>query len=433
MTKTIVNILTALFLIFNMNSFSQEYELSESEKEEVVDSTCNLLLAHYIDFETAQKMTKALKSNFRKDKYANTNICREFAAQIQVDLSAISNDKHFHFMYDPDAIARSKETGDDETLNQLLNDKHINFGFNEVKILEGNVGYIKLDRFPYPSDVGDVASGALSMLSNSDAIIIDLSDNRGGYLEMVQYLMSYFFKYPIHINTIYERFANTNEQFWTYPYPNGKIMDSVDVYILTSNRTFSAGEWFAYSMQNNDKAIVVGEVTKGGASPSDMFYVNENFMMLIPNEKCISSVTNTNFNNVGVQPDVLCENSEAKNTAYEIALKKLDSLAIDENIKNEYEWILDGLTAKNNTVIISNDILQTYEGDYGRSTIFIQNKKIYFRLPSGNEYEMIPISNTYFLLEGLDFFRVEIVSEDNIPSAIKGIYSNGYTNTVEKN
>ena len=55
-----------------------------------------------------------------------------------------------------------------------------NFGFEEVKILKGNVCYIKLTGFYDTEYAGEVAISAMNLVGRSKALIFDLRENRGG-------------------------------------------------------------------------------------------------------------------------------------------------------------------------------------------------------------------------------------------------------------
>jgi retinol-binding protein 3 len=422
-----------LMLLVACELQAQGPELTEKEKSLVIDSASQLLVDHYIDLEVAEEMANTLHKYYKEGRYDSITDYKAFAAKLQSDLMPLINDKHFHVKYDPLTIAQSKKSGEDEALNKILKDKRINFGFREVEILDGNIGYLKLDRFPYPSDARDVMTGALSMLSNSNAIIIDLSENRGGYNESVQLLMSCFFRYPILINTLYERHTDETEQFWTYPYLYGKVLDSVGIYIITSRRTFSAGEWFAYSMQQNEKATIVGQVSKGGATPSEFYHINDHFMIMIPNKSCISPITNTNFNNVGVQPDVPANMKNALNQAYLLALENLDSLEADPSIKKEYAWIMDGLKPKLEPVVVNETILEDYAGNYGSSSVQYRDGQLFLKLHTGTEFSLVPINNQYFMLQDLDYYRIEFKVEAGKVTGLTGKYANGYQNFVAKN
>ncbi|MBL7738862.1 MAG: S41 family peptidase [Chitinophagaceae bacterium] len=191
-------------------------------------------------------------------------------------------------------------------------------GFKEVKILEGNIGYIDLRLFHPATAASSFADEHMKKLVNADVIIIDLRHNGGGAPDMVQYLCSYFFDKKIHLNSLYNRLTNSTREFWTTDV-KGKKLPAVPLFILTSKRTFSAGEEFAYNMQTQKRAILIGETTGGGANPGGVFSVNEQLSIFIPTGRAINPVTKTNWEGVGVKPDVEMASEKALEKAIEKA------------------------------------------------------------------------------------------------------------------
>ena len=59
-------------------------------------------------------------------------------------------------------------------------------------------------------------------------------------------------------------------------------MPDVPVYVLTSNKTFSAAEEFTYNLKNLKRATIIGETTGGGAHPGGVMPVAERFNMFVP-------------------------------------------------------------------------------------------------------------------------------------------------------
>jgi hypothetical protein len=101
--------------------------------------------------------------------------------------------------------------------------------------------------------------GAMSFLSNADALIIDLRANGGGSPEMVQLMCSYFLGLPSqHLNSFSYKDPEKLTQYWTYTYLPGKRLDQADRYLLTSDSTFSAAEEFTYNLKNLKRATVTG-------------------------------------------------------------------------------------------------------------------------------------------------------------------------------
>ncbi|MBZ5537648.1 MAG: hypothetical protein LAO31_16950 [Acidobacteriia bacterium] len=75
---------------------------------------------------------------------------------------------------------------------------------------------------------------------------------------------------------------------------------SLEVFLLTSRHTFSAGEGFCYHMENLKRATVIGEPTGGGANPGVRRRLDNHFWMFLPTMRALSPTTGTNWNGVGV-------------------------------------------------------------------------------------------------------------------------------------
>ena len=78
------------------------------------------------------------------------------------------------------------------------------------------------------------------------------------------------------------------------------------MYVLTSSGTFSAGEAFAYDLQAQKRAKIIGEITGGGAHATAAFDIGHGFMIRIPVTKITNAVTNRDWEGVGVKPDIKC-------------------------------------------------------------------------------------------------------------------------------
>ena len=221
----------------------------------------------------------------------------------------------------------------------------MNFGFEKVERLSGNVGYLKLNGFMEPqTGAGEIAAAAMSFLSNTDALIIDLRQNRGGSPNMVALLSTYLFAGPpVHLNDISFRTPEGNRinQLWTLPYVPGKRYVNKEVYILTSNLTFSAGEGFAYNLQAQKRAITVGETTGGGANPGGGVRLHDHFTVFIPTGQAINPVTKTNWEGKGVAPDIAVPAEQALQAAHLAALRHLLGKNTDERFGAELKRAID--------------------------------------------------------------------------------------------
>ena len=233
-------------------------------------------------------------------------------------------DKHLGVGYSPDPLPKSMDRGPsaEEEKKMVANAALRNFGFKKVERLSGGVGLLELEGFMPAEWVGETAASAMTFLSNSDAVIVDLRKNGGGSPATVILLCSYFFDTPTHLNDIYTRTTDSTKQFWSHPVVPGKKLTGKDVYVLTAERTFSGAEEFAYNMQSQKRGTIVGETTGGGAHPTRGFRVTDNFGVRVPFARSINPITKTNWEGTGVKPDVPVSADKALHTAHLLALKK---------------------------------------------------------------------------------------------------------------
>src|SRR6185437_14342657 len=124
-------------------------------------------------------------------------------------------------------------------------------------------------------------------------------------------LLSYFFAENDgrHLNDIYWHKDGTTDQFWTVPVAGSRFLGPV--YVLTSARTFSGGEECAYDFQTQKRATLVGETTGGGANPGGMVPLGGGLAAFVPTGKAINPVTKTNWEHVGVKPDIAVPAADA--------------------------------------------------------------------------------------------------------------------------
>jgi C-terminal processing protease CtpA/Prc len=217
-----------------------------------------------------------------------------------------------------------------------------NAGYRKVERLGGNVGYLALDSFADGEAAAEPAAAAMNFLANTEALIIDLRKNGGGTPTGVVLLASYFFSdKPVHLNSLHWRKGDRTEEFWTRKEVVGKRYPGKDVYVLTSARTFSAAEEFAYDLQAQKRATIVGETTGGGAHPGGARPIQEHFVMFVPAGRAINPVTKTNWEGTGVKPDVAVAADEALDKAHELAVKTILANAKDDDARQLIQMDLD--------------------------------------------------------------------------------------------
>lgn len=314
-----------------------------------VAKVSQLLNENYVFPDIAAKIEKHLKARLASGAFDGLAAPGEFAEAMTRELQSISHDKHMRVRVNPNRGAAAMPAGRPDPIAQdyerAKSLEKSNYGFPRVEKLDDNVGYLDLTGFPPLAVAKEHADLALNLLSGSDALIIDLRRNGGGNPDLIQYVCSYLFEKPTHINSLYFRARNQTTDFITFEKVDGRKMADVPLFLLTSAYTFSGGEEFAYDIQTQKRGTLIGEVTGGGANPGGMFPVTGDLVIFIPTGRAINPITKTNWEGVGVMPDIKCPADKALETALPLAqaAAKAHAEAMDKAVLKQIEEIGSGL------------------------------------------------------------------------------------------
>jgi C-terminal processing protease CtpA/Prc len=307
-------------------------------RAEVIDSVLKKLNDAYVFPEVAKKMEHAIRERVQKKEYDSITSASKFAQTLTSHLQEVSRDKHLRVNYShnpipPETARREPSPEERERFHSFI--KSVNFGFEKVERLNGNIGYIDLRGFMDANLGGETVVAAMNFLTNTDALIIDLRQNGGGSPAMVALISSYLFNEHTHLNDLYWREGDRTQQWWTAPYVPGKRYGNKDVYVLTSKRTFSAAEEFTYNLKNLKRATIVGETTGGGAHPGGPSRINEHFAVWVPRGRAINPISKTNWEGTGVEPDIKVPADEALKTAHLAAVNKVAEKTSDDRRRDQ--------------------------------------------------------------------------------------------------
>jgi hypothetical protein len=311
--------------------------IDAAERGTVIAGVLDRLKQAYVFPDTALAMERAIRVRQRRGEYDRITSARVFAESLTAHLQAVSRDRHLRVRYSFEPLpARSDHDGPDSAMRAQARTfgQRVNFGFERVERLAGNVGYLELRSFGFDvDDMKDLAAAAFTFLGNTDALIIDVRRNGGGSPFMVAQVSSYLFgPDSVHLNSLYWRPANRTDDFYTHRDVAGtRFGPDKPVYVLTSRNTFSGAEEFAYNLQSLKRATIVGDTTGGGAHPGGMQRVADHFGVWIPTGRAINPITRTNWERVGVRPDVPVAADSALRTAHLAALRGLRQHAGDDD------------------------------------------------------------------------------------------------------
>ncbi len=303
-------------------------------RDTVVRAVISQLENGYVFPDVAAAMNRDLRSRLASGAYDSVTSGNAFAALLTSQLRAISHDKHIVVEWTRNSAPVASSPAPVAQAQALENERKesafINFGFRNADRLAGNIGYLKLSYFDKPQFGQSTAAAAMAFLHSTDALIIDVSDNDGGRPEMVALLISYLVDKPTELTGIYWRKAGRLDKSSTVPVPDSLKYLGKNVYLLTSTAgTISAAEAFAYDLHLLKRATLVGEVSAGAANPGGYVRLTDHFRMFLPTGRAVSPITGTNWEGVGIKPDIDVPASAALKTAHLQALNALLKSATD--------------------------------------------------------------------------------------------------------
>lgn len=293
-------------------------------RHQVIQEIDANLKNHYFDAVMGKKMAAALQANENAGAYNTIIDSRVFAAFLTRQLRETSQDMHIEVLFSerplpngppPPPSVEAQERYKADMLRQ-------NCTFEQVQMLNDKVGYLKFNFFPDVAACKETVEAAMAALNDAQSVILDLRDNRGGIPDMVMLIASYFFDHPEYM---YNPRENTTDQSWTRsPVPGSKLADK-PLYLLTSSRTISGAEHFSYNFKMLKRATLVGETTGGSAHSGVIYRVGDRFGIAIPEARPINPYSRSDWEGVGVEPDVKVNAADALATAVALARRKSSS------------------------------------------------------------------------------------------------------------
>ncbi len=294
--------------------------VDEPLRKNTVQSVAELLRSIYVYPELGRRMADTLLQNLTEGLYKDLRTAGMLAERLTEDAGAVSKDLHI-WIEAQNPMAQASTDPANRDVESLRRD---NYDFREVKMLDGDIGYLKFDMIHDDVEAKKIVVDAFSDIADCRALIFDLRDNIGGEWGTADMILGYLLPGGTIIGRIIDRDGRVVEER-TVPreIPGTPFDENLPVYVLTSGRTGSAAEALAYALKNTGRAIVVGEVTCGAAHPSEEVVVNDYFRVSIPFRRSESAVTGTDWEGAGVIPQIKVPAADALGAASNHALKRI--------------------------------------------------------------------------------------------------------------
>jgi C-terminal processing protease CtpA/Prc len=332
-------IIIVLFVSMGFCSASAQ-DITATERSEIIDNVVDQLVNRYVDPNLGQKAAETIMQKKEKQAYDALDTKASLMKTLTADMLEATRDKQLQLNNQsgagsgsiPSYITIKTPNGiklDDQQQKKIMQQmlKLVNYGLINAKVLEGNIGFLEIREFFSPGMVPEInkaIDNTMKSFKDCSAIILDLRFcSADGASETVMYMISYLFggEESVLLYELYNREEKKINEFRTRTDVTGKRLPDVPVYILTSSKTFSSGEMFAYGLQKIGRAKIVGETSAGAAHETDTVDIGHDVMMVVPINRLAHVKTKIDWEGTGVIPDVSAKADEALDVAKDIIQK----------------------------------------------------------------------------------------------------------------
>lgn len=418
--------------------------LDSRTQKVVLDNICKAINEYYVFPDRAASMSEYIKQQSEKGAYDSLLNPHDLADKIVRDIRSLYNDIHIRVEYNPNlekdiiTFTTSKAGAGKVSDVDIARDEQQNFYFKKIEILPSNIGYIEFTNFATPSpSARKTVRAAMQFISHADALILDMRNNYGGNGVMANEILSYFFAAKTYIGKSFNRITNT----WSDNYIENKkaitggVVLKMPVYILTSNRTFSAAEAVAYTLRHiKQDVVVIGDTTRGGAHLTRSFSLGHGFVGFIPYMRGENVTTKTDWEGTGVIPDSTVDEKNCLQTAQNVILHKKLSATTDETAKRKVNWLLNYYKSKNSSLGVNSSDAIKFTGNFAEFEITCKDNQLMCRdtnQPHSTPEQLIPITSTLFQVGAT--YQIEcIVDDSGSCDTIKMYWDDGWVESIPR-
>lgn len=287
--------------------------LSKKEVESAITTIAKLIDDHYVFAEKGKRIAAHLLQEYKKGEFSRLKDWKTFDSVITQCLRSFSHDGHLYVRNDQktvkELLATNSQTTESNSTEQASDDHFYhgvdairnNFGFREVKIVEGNIGYVKLIEINISAKSLPVLFATMDFTANTKALVIDLRDNGGGGSEVGPVFESLFLPKNVPLLEFKTRNGSSSIEK-TVPWLTREKYDK-PLFIIVNNGTASAAEAFAYSLQSKGRAKIIGQPSAGAANMNSWYVVNEQIFVSVSTAAPTLPGTEESWEQSGIQPD----------------------------------------------------------------------------------------------------------------------------------
>lgn len=299
--------------------------VSAEQNRDVVLALAAVLRERFAFRERGIAAAREIELLEQRGAFRDARTAAELLALIEAQITPIVDDRHFRTRYfGPEVVAGFSEAPPSaEDIAAFHEEVRLRGGeVPEARWLAGNVGYLRITRFLDATPSAEKLAAAMSMLADTSALIVDVRGAPGGEPAGVANVIGHF----VSTRTPTVRVEGDGGPGSTRTFhaePRTPSYTDRPLYVLVDRKTGSGAEEFAYDLQALRRATLVGETTAGAATPGGYRPLAHGFVAFIPMQVVANTITGSNWEKVGVVPDVAVPGTEALTRAHRLALEAI--------------------------------------------------------------------------------------------------------------
>ena len=304
-------------VLFFQSSGAQQ--ITGADKTAAIQTIARQIAANYVNPEKGGQIASHIQTANFKGAFNKATTWKQFDELVTEELKSFSHDEHLYVSNNADLV-KDLKSAQVSAGGRVNNESRSHTSMiQESKVLADNIGYIKITAISITKNNLPELYSAMNSMQNTKALVIDLRDNAGGRSEVGAVLESYFL--PAGTPTL--QFAardGTVTVDSTVTWLKQKRYEN-PVYILVNKNTASAAEAFAFVLQQNRRAKIVGETSAGAAYMNSWYAIDdENFVSVSTAAPSIPG-KNISWEQEGVRPDIRVKKGDPLDVAIREASK----------------------------------------------------------------------------------------------------------------
>ncbi|MCH1930342.1 S41 family peptidase [Shewanella sp. A25] len=204
------------------------------------------------------------------------------------------------------------------------------------KLLNGNIGYIRLSSFQENSTEDMVRSLTAWQHQELNGLILDLRNNPGGLLDQAIKIADLFLAKGRIVSTS-GRYFDANSDYYASP---KTILGKVPMLVLINKGSASAAEVLAAALQENGRAKLLGETSFGKGTVQSLIPILNDGNAIKLTIAQYNTPKGENIHDIGIVPDIkIASGSSQDNLAIIDAITARTDVSQDNIVNTAIAWM----------------------------------------------------------------------------------------------